>query len=33
MLVVYFGFILTIAFTPHWLAMPLSDVGGAATGV
>ncbi len=33
MLVVYFGFILTIAFAPHWLAIPLSEAGVMTLGI
>ncbi len=33
MLVIYFGFILTIAFAPHWLAMPLQYGGVLTLGI
>ena len=33
MLAVYFGFILTIAFAPHWLAIPLGSAGVITLGI
>ena len=33
MLVIYFGFILTIAFAPHWLAIPLQHGGVLTLGI
>ena len=33
MLVIYFGFILTIAFAPHWLALPLGSAGVITLGI
>lgn len=32
-LTAYFGFILLIAFAPHWLTLPLSDRSHLTTGI
>lgn len=32
-LTAYFGFILLIAFVPHWLTLPLSDRSHLTTGI